>query len=47
MAIMSGKEVLMNLLKNEGVEYVFVNGVLALDKGCFTGSLSGSAIQRE
>ena len=34
-------------LYSEGVEYVFVNGVLALDKGCFTGSLSGSAIQRE
>jgi len=34
-------------LYSEGVEYVFVNGVLALDKGSFTGSLSGSAIQRE
>ena len=34
-------------LYSEGVEYVFVNGVLALDKGNFTGSLSGKAMQRE
>ena len=34
-------------LYSDGVEYVFVNGVLALDKGNFTGSLSGKVIQRE
>lgn len=34
-------------LYSEGVEYVFVNGVLALDKGNFTGSLSGKAIRKE
>ncbi|MFX0028837.1 MAG: amidohydrolase family protein [Candidatus Hermodarchaeota archaeon] len=33
-------------LYSEGVEYVFVNGVLALDKGNFTGSLSGAPIRK-
>ncbi|MFX1278067.1 MAG: amidohydrolase family protein [Promethearchaeota archaeon] len=31
-------------LYSEGVEYVFINGVLALDGGVFTGSLSGQPI---
>jgi len=34
-------------LYSEGVEYVFVNGVLALNKGNFIGSMSGKAIQKE
>ena len=34
-------------LYSEGVEYVFVNGVLAYDKGIFTGSKSGKTLRRE
>ncbi|MCK4284938.1 MAG: D-aminoacylase [Candidatus Lokiarchaeota archaeon] len=34
-------------LYSEGVEYVFVNGVLAYDKGIFTGSKSGIPLRRE
>ena len=33
-------------LYSEGVEYVFVNGVLALNKGVFTGSLSGMPLRK-
>ena len=33
-------------LYSEGVEYVFVNGVLAYDKGNFTGSLSGMPLRK-
>jgi N-acyl-D-aspartate/D-glutamate deacylase len=34
-------------LYSEGVEYVFVNGVLALNKGVFTGSLSGMPLKKK
>jgi len=33
-------------LYSEGVEYVFVNGVLALNKGVFTGSMSGMPLRK-
>ncbi len=33
-------------LYSEGVEYVFVNGVLTYDKGIFTGSKSGIPLRR-
>ncbi len=33
-------------LYSEGVEYVFVNGVLAYDQGNFTGSLSGMPLRK-
>ena len=33
-------------LYSEGVEYVFVNGVLAYNKGNFTGSLSGMPLRK-
>jgi len=33
-------------LYSEGVEYVFVNGVIALNKGKFTGSKSGMALKK-
>ena len=32
-------------LYSEGVEYVFVNGILALNKGVFTGSKSGMPLR--
>ncbi len=31
---------------SEGVEYVFVNGVLAYNKGAFTGSKSGMPLRK-
>ena len=34
-------------LYSEGVEYVFVNGVLAINKGAFTGSMSGIPLRRK
>ncbi|MCK4287497.1 MAG: amidohydrolase family protein, partial [Candidatus Lokiarchaeota archaeon] len=34
-------------LYSEGVEYVFVNGVLAYNKGIFTGSKSGNTLRRK
>jgi N-acyl-D-aspartate/D-glutamate deacylase len=33
-------------LYSEGVEYVFVNGILALNKGEFTGSKSGMPLRK-
>ena len=33
-------------LYSEGVEYVFVNGILALNKGVFTGSKSGMPLRK-
>jgi hypothetical protein len=36
---------LLDMVLSEGVEYVFVNGELALEDGEFTGKLSGKALR--